>query len=72
MLTDTKFVRFYVKKPNGKLRPVGAPDKKSKIYLAGLAQLLGLFVDDQLRESQHGFRSNRGLHTAWIHLLSKV
>lgn len=32
-----KTQRFYVEKANGKLRPIGAPDKASKMHLAQLA-----------------------------------
>lgn len=59
-----EFSRFYLHKPNGKLRPIGAPALLTKLYQTSLNLFLINLIDPQIGEYQHGFRPNRGFHTA--------
>jgi hypothetical protein len=63
-ITHLKFTRFYLEKPNGKLRPIGAPEKVSKLAQAKLAFLMSIYTNEYLSPTQHGFRAGKGVWTA--------
>lgn len=74
MYGDTKVrtSRFYITKPNGKLRPIGSPSKHWKVYLSMWAWGLSFYLSDKLTERNHGFRPGRGLWTAWLEILTHI
>ena len=53
-----------MKKPNGKLRPLGLPTWSDKLLQEVIRFLLEAYYDPQFSESSHGFRPQRGCHTA--------
>jgi hypothetical protein len=70
--TNVKTTRFYVLKTNGKLRPIGCPTTVWKVYLAEYAWLLGFWLDNKLSKTQHAFRPNKGIWTAWLDILANA
>jgi group II intron reverse transcriptase/maturase len=56
--------RTYRKKPNGKLRPLGLPTWGDKLLQEVLRTLLDAYYDPQFSQSSHGFRQQKGCHTA--------
>lgn len=62
--------RFYVKKKNGKLRPIGAPQSSDRIYLSMLAFYTSKWAERYLRKDQHGFRTGHGIWSAWVKFLT--
>lgn len=58
------FKRIYVEKPNGKKRPIGIPSSKDKIVLKAMSKLLEKVFEPEFLNTNHGFRPNRGTHTA--------
>jgi hypothetical protein len=65
------FTRFYVKKANGKLRPIGAPDPIWRIVLHMANALLVWFYEPKLDDEQHAYRPGRGTGTAWRSIISE-
>lgn len=55
--------RFYIKKPNGKYRPIGAPNLVSKMIGKAFADMMKHAGGAEL-EKQHGFHPGRGISTA--------
>lgn len=64
--------RSYIVKSNGKLRPIGAPSREDRIYLSMLAYFLGKWVHKGRKASDHGFKTGRGLWSAWMDLMPKL
>jgi len=56
--------RELIKKANGKVRPLGIPSPVDKVIQKAMAILLELIYEQQFLPSSHGFRPNRGCHTA--------
>jgi group II intron reverse transcriptase/maturase len=56
--------RTYVKKKNGKLRPLGLPSFSDKLLQEVVRSLLEAYYEPQFSEASHGFRPQRGCHTA--------
>lgn len=62
--------RFYLEKSNGKLRPIGSPDLKSKMIGKAFADML-LWCGGSDIPYQHGFIPGKGVHTAIYSIIEK-
>lgn len=57
--------RTYIeKKMSKKLRPLGMPGWRDKLLQEVIRMVLEAYYEPQFRKSSHGFRPNRGCHTA--------
>ena len=56
--------RTYLKKKNGKMRPLGIPSFKDKLVQDAVRQILESIYEPIFSDFSHGFRPDRSCHTA--------
>ena len=56
--------RIYIEKPKGGQRPLGIPDWSPKMVQEVIRSILEAYYEPQFSRHSHGFRPNRGCHTA--------
>jgi len=72
MSYQTTVKRFYVAKPGGKFRPIGAPNLWSKMVFKALEIIMRELLEDRIGKYQHGFIRERGCQTATMALIERL
>lgn len=63
--------RTYVPKKSGGSRPLGLPNFSEKLVQEVLRMMLEAYYEPRFRDSSHGFRPERGCHTALTEICRK-